>query len=110
MSNVLILHQVPPRSPRVAGSLNRATIRPIPRHACVCRRRATWRCSPVGSTGNRLKVVGYLQAENRALREQLGNRHLHFTDEQRRRLVPLGASHLRTAVREYVAHYHRQAP
>jgi hypothetical protein len=34
-----------------------------------------------------LKVIEYLQAENRALREQLGNKRLRFTDEQRRRLA-----------------------
>jgi hypothetical protein len=34
-----------------------------------------------------LKVIEYLQAENRALREQLGNKRLRFTDDQRRRLA-----------------------
>jgi hypothetical protein len=34
-----------------------------------------------------LKVLKYLQAENCALREKLGNKRLRFTDEQRRRLA-----------------------
>lgn len=32
-------------------------------------------------------VIGYLQEENRALREQLGGKRLRFTDRQRRRLA-----------------------
>ena len=32
-------------------------------------------------------VIIYLQAENRVLREQLGGKHLLFTDGQRRRLA-----------------------
>jgi len=32
-------------------------------------------------------VIGYLQEENRALREQLGEKRLRFTDRQRRRLA-----------------------
>ena len=32
-------------------------------------------------------VIGYLQEENRVLREQLGPRRLRFTDSQRRRLA-----------------------
>ena len=32
-------------------------------------------------------VIEYLQAENRALREQLGGKRLRFTDQQRRRLA-----------------------
>jgi putative transposase len=32
-------------------------------------------------------VIDYLQAENQALREQLGGRRLRFTDRQRRRLA-----------------------
>jgi putative transposase len=35
-------------------------------------------------------VVEYLQEENRALREQLGDRRLRFTDSQRRRLAAKG--------------------
>jgi putative transposase len=30
-------------------------------------------------------VIEYLREENRVLREQLGNRRLRFTDDQRRR-------------------------
>lgn len=32
-------------------------------------------------------VIEYLREENRVLREQLGNRRLRFTDDQRRRLA-----------------------
>lgn len=32
-------------------------------------------------------VIGYLQEENRALREHLGGKQLRFTDPQRRRLA-----------------------
>jgi putative transposase len=32
-------------------------------------------------------VIEYLREENRVLREQLGNRRLLFTDDQRRRLA-----------------------
>ena len=32
-------------------------------------------------------VIEYLQEENRALREQLGEKRLRFTDRQRRRLA-----------------------
>jgi hypothetical protein len=35
-------------------------------------------------------VIDYLRAENRALREKLGNKRLRFTDEQRRRLAVKG--------------------
>jgi hypothetical protein len=35
----------------------------------------------------RQDVIGYLQEENRVLREHLGSRRLHFTDAQRRRLA-----------------------
>ena len=34
-----------------------------------------------------LEVIDYLREENRVLREQLGGRRLHFTDDQRRRLA-----------------------
>src|SRR3954463_6940471 len=34
-----------------------------------------------------LQVIEYLREENRVLREQLGNRRLHFNDDQRRRLA-----------------------
>jgi len=37
-----------------------------------------------------LEIVEYLQEENRVLREQLGDRHLRFTDAQRRRLATKG--------------------
>jgi putative transposase len=47
-----------------------------------------------------VKVIEYLQAENRALREQLGNRRLRFTDEQRRRLAVKGHPLGRKALRE----------
>ncbi len=44
-------------------------------------------------------VIEYLQAENKALREQLGGKRLRFTDAQRRRLArkakPLGRRLLR---------------
>ena len=36
------------------------------------------------------EVVQYLQEENRVLREQLGDRRLRFTDDQRRRLAAKG--------------------
>ncbi len=36
------------------------------------------------------EVVEYLQEENRVLREQLGDRRLRFTDDQRRRLAAKG--------------------
>ena len=32
-------------------------------------------------------VIEYLREENRVLREQLGDRRLRFTDDQRRRLA-----------------------
>jgi putative transposase len=47
-----------------------------------------------------IKVVEYLQAENRALREQLGNKRLRFTDDQRRRLAVKGHALGRKALRE----------
>ena len=47
-----------------------------------------------------LKVIEYLQAENRALREKLGNKRLRFTDEQRRRLALTGHALGRKALRE----------
>src|SRR5206468_6414595 len=34
-----------------------------------------------------LQVIDYLREENRVLREQLGQRRLRFTDDQRRRLA-----------------------
>ena len=36
---------------------------------------------------HQLQVVDYLREENRVLREQLGDRRLRFTDDQRRRLA-----------------------
>ena len=33
------------------------------------------------------QVIEYVMEENRILREQIGNRHLRFTDDQRRRLA-----------------------
>jgi hypothetical protein len=35
-------------------------------------------------------VIDYLTEENRVLREQIGHRRLHFTDDQRRRLAVRG--------------------
>jgi hypothetical protein len=35
-------------------------------------------------------LIDYLREENRVLREQLGSRRLHLTDEQRRRLAVRG--------------------
>jgi putative transposase len=32
-------------------------------------------------------IIHYLIEENRVLREQIGNRRLHFSDDQRRRLA-----------------------
>ena len=37
-----------------------------------------------------VEILEYLQEENRVLREQLGDRHLRFTDAQRRRLAVKG--------------------
>jgi len=37
-----------------------------------------------------LGVIDFLREENRVLREQLGGRHLRFTDDQRRRLAVKG--------------------
>jgi len=34
-----------------------------------------------------LQVIDYLREENRVLREQLGDKHLRFSDDQRRRLA-----------------------
>src|SRR5688572_8901266 len=49
-------------------------------------------------TRQRVEVIEYLQAENRALREKLGGKRLRFTDAQRRRLArkakPLGRARL----------------
>ncbi len=68
-------------------------------------------------------VIEYLQAENRALREQLGPKRIRRTDAQRRllaekaravksecldRVIPLGERHLRHLLSEYVAHYHTE--
>jgi hypothetical protein len=47
-----------------------------------------------------LKVIEYLKTENRALREQLGNKRLRFTDDQRRRLAVKGHALGRKALRE----------
>ena len=38
----------------------------------------------------RLEVIDFLREENRVLREQLGDRRLRFTDDQRRRLAVKG--------------------
>jgi hypothetical protein len=46
------------------------------------------------------QVLEYHQAENRALREQFGNKRLRFTDEQRRRLAVKGHALGRKALRE----------
>ena len=35
-----------------------------------------------------LQVIEYLREENRVLREQLGERRLRLSDDQRRRLAP----------------------
>ena len=37
-----------------------------------------------------LEVIDFLREANRVLREQLGGRHLRFTDDQRRRLAVKG--------------------
>ena len=47
-----------------------------------------------------LKVIEYLRAENRALREKLGNKRIRFTDEQRRRLAVKGHALGRKALHE----------
>src|SRR3954466_595820 len=36
---------------------------------------------------HQVQMIEYLREENRVLREQLGDRRLRFTDEQRRRLA-----------------------
>jgi hypothetical protein len=36
---------------------------------------------------SQFRVIDYLREENRVLREQLGERRLRFTDDQRRRLA-----------------------
>jgi hypothetical protein len=36
--------------------------------------------------GRQLLLIDYLREENRVLREQLGDKRLRFTDDQRRRL------------------------
>ncbi len=36
------------------------------------------------------RAIDYLKEENRVLREQLGNKQIRLTDEQRRRLAVLG--------------------
>ena len=36
------------------------------------------------------EVIDYLKEENRLLKEKLGDRKLHFTDAERRRLGPVG--------------------
>ena len=36
-----------------------------------------------------LQLIDYLRQENRVLREQLGERRLRFTDDQRRRLAAI---------------------
>lgn len=36
------------------------------------------------------RVIDYLKEENRVLREQLGNKQIRLTDDQRRRLAVLG--------------------
>jgi putative transposase len=46
------------------------------------------------------EVIEYLQAENRVLREQLGPRHLLFTDDQRVRLAAKAKQLGRRALRE----------
>ena len=37
--------------------------------------------------GHQLLLIDYLREENRVLREQLGDKRLRFTDDQRRRLA-----------------------
>src|SRR5262252_4769860 len=37
--------------------------------------------------GQQLPLIDYLREENRVLREQLGDKRLRFTDDQRRRLA-----------------------
>ena len=48
------------------------------------------------------EVIAYLVEENRVLREQMGNRRLKFTDDQRRRLAA-EAKRLRRTTLEQVA-------
>ena len=47
-------------------------------------------------------VIEYLIEENRVLREQIGNKRMRFTDDQRRRLA-IKAKELSRKVREIVA-------
>jgi putative transposase len=37
--------------------------------------------------GRQLRLIDYLREENRVLREQIGDKRLRFTDDQRRRLA-----------------------
>ena len=46
------------------------------------------------------RVIEYLKAENRVLREQIGDRQLQFTDDQQRRLAMLGKAIGRKALSE----------
>jgi hypothetical protein len=52
------------------------------------------------------QVIDYLSEENRLLEEKLGDRKLHFSDAERRRLIFFGETSLRRAIREHVSHYH----
>src|SRR5882672_8451166 len=53
-----------------------------------------WRILLVALAGwvnrRQLEVIAYLREENRVLKEHLGERRLHFTDPQRRRLATTG--------------------
>src|ERR1051326_982957 len=46
------------------------------------------------------EVIAYLVEENRVLREQMGNRRLHFNDDQRRRLAAKAKSLNRQTLNE----------
>jgi hypothetical protein len=71
-----------------------------------------------------LQVIDYLREQNRVLREQLGGRRVRLDDNQRRRLAErfvrsikesclermifFGEESLRTAIHQFVAHYHSE--
>jgi hypothetical protein len=52
---------------------------------------------------DRQAIIGYLQEENRVLREHLGGKRLRLTDDQRRRLAAKGKTLGRRALKEIVS-------
>jgi hypothetical protein len=53
-------------------------------------------------TERQLQAMDYLKEENRVLREQLGERRLRLTDDQRRRLAAQAAHFLKQTLPRFI--------